>query len=165
MTWAALAVSVGAIFLTLCGLLYQRQVYSDTTRRGKETTVAVYYTLERIMRRVSDTPMLAYDEYMLSCVTRVSDRFLAPRRSVELNLEWLFGEEQWENEVSCDILSPSGSVSTVSVANAKSITLRYPEDFPRGSTGELGPYEVRWHGRGREDLFLGVTSFLVGPFE
>jgi len=125
----------------------------------------VYYTLERIMQRVSATPMLGYDEYVLSCATHVSDRFLTPGRSVELKLEWRFGEEQWENVVSCDVVSPSGSISTVSVANAKTITLRYPEDFPRGSTGEIGPYEVRWHGKGTEDLFLGVTSFLVGPFE
>ena len=126
----------------------------------------MYYTLERIMRRVSRTPILG-DEYGASCETYVlPDPFLAPGRSVELKLEWRFGEEQWENEVSCDVVSPSGSVSTVSVANAKTIALRYPEGFPRGSTTQLGPYEVQWHGSGPEveDVFLGVTSFLVGPF-
>ena len=163
--WVALAVSLVALFLTGLGVRYQCRTHRDTTRRAKQTTIAVYYTLERIMQRVSHTPLLGYDWNEPSCETHVSDHFLAPGRSVELKLEWRFGEEQLENMISCDIVSPSGSISTVSVDNAETITLRYPEDFPKGSTGELGPYEVRWHGKGTEDLFLGVTSFLVGPFE
>jgi hypothetical protein len=163
---SALVVSIAALLLAGFGVLYQRQTHRDTSRRAKETTIAVYYTLEQILRRVSPTPILAHDEGLRSCETHVSARFLAPGRSVELTLEWRFEEEeQWEEQVNCDVVSPSDSASTVTRPNAETITVRYPEDFPSGSTAELGRYEVRWYGSARKhDLFFGVTSFLVGPF-
>jgi hypothetical protein len=172
MDWATLAVAIAsavvsivAIVVAFYGVRYQRQTHRDTTRRAKETTVAVYYTLEGIMRRVSHTPMLG-DEYGASCETYVlPDPFPAAGRSVELKLRWRF-EEHSVVEVNCTVVSPSGSVSTVPVANARTITLRYPEDFSAASTAELGRYEVQWHGSGPEveDVVLGITSFLVGPF-
>jgi hypothetical protein len=163
----ALVVSIGAAVLTAFGVYYQRRTHRDTTRRAKETTVAVYYTLEQIMRRVSETPILAYDEGMAACKALVLPHpFLAPGRSIEVRLEWRFDEEQWETEVNCEVVSPSGSASRATLSNAETITVRYPEDFPSGSTAEPGRYEVRWQGResGKRGTYLGVTSFLVGPF-
>lgn len=177
MDWATLGVAIAsavvsivAIVVAFYGVRYQRQTHRETTRRAKETTVAVYYTLEQIMRRVSRTPILGYDEGQPSCQTHVSDPFLAPGRSAELKLQWRF-EEQSVTKVNCAVVSPLGSVARVPVVDAKTITIRYPEcfqkDFPEASTTQPGRYEVQWYGSGPEveDELLGVTSFLVGPFE